>query len=55
MGGKVAALEVDAICDRLDAVLKPMQGVLANARGYCGTTLLGDGSVLLVLNVKEII
>jgi two-component system chemotaxis sensor kinase CheA len=55
MGGKIAALEVDAIRDRLEVVLKPMQGLLANARGYSGTTLLGDGDVLLVLNLKEIL
>jgi two-component system chemotaxis sensor kinase CheA len=53
--GKMAALEVDAIRDRLDVVLKPMQGLLAGARGYAGTTLLGDGEVLLVLDVKDIL
>jgi two-component system chemotaxis sensor kinase CheA len=42
-GGKIAALEVDAIRDRLEVVLKPLQGVLANAHGYAGTTLLGPG------------
>ena len=53
--GRVAGLEVEAVRDRLDAVLKPMEGLLANSRGYAGTTLLGDGSVLLVLDLKEII
>jgi len=53
--GKIAALEVDAIRDRLEVVLKPMQGLLSNARGYAGTTLLGDGRVLLVLDLKEIL
>ena len=51
--GKIAALEVDAIRERLDVVLKPMQGVLVDAKGYSGTTLLGDGRVLLVLDLKE--
>jgi two-component system, chemotaxis family, sensor kinase CheA len=54
-GGRMAAVEIDAIRDRLDVVLKPMQGLLAGARGYAGTTLLGDGRVLLVLDVKEIL
>jgi two-component system, chemotaxis family, sensor kinase CheA len=53
--GRIAAFEIDAIQDRLDVVLKPMQGLLANARGYAGTTLLGDGQVLLVLDVKELL
>jgi two-component system chemotaxis sensor kinase CheA len=53
--GKIAALEIDAIHDRLDVVLKPMQGLLAGARGYAGTTLLGNGQVLLVLVIKELL
>ena len=53
--GRIAAFEVDAIRERLDVVLKPMQGLLENARGYAGTTLLGDGQVLLVLDVKELL
>ena len=55
INGKTTALEVDAIRDRLEIVLKPMQGLLSNARGYAGTTLLGDGGVLLVLDLKEIL
>jgi two-component system chemotaxis sensor kinase CheA len=55
VSGKVIALEIDAIDDRLEVVLKPMQGLLSNARGYAGTTLLGDGRVLLVLDLKEIL
>jgi two-component system chemotaxis sensor kinase CheA len=51
----VTALEIDAIQDRLEVVLKPLQGLLANARGYAGTTLLGDGRVLLVLDLKEVL
>ena len=53
--GRITAFEIDAIRDRLDVVLKPMQGLLAGARGYAGTTLLGNGQVLLVLNVREIL
>jgi two-component system, chemotaxis family, sensor kinase CheA len=53
--GRIAAVEIDAIRDRLDVVLKPMQGLLAGARGYAGTTLLGNGEVLLVLDMKEIL
>jgi two-component system chemotaxis sensor kinase CheA len=53
--GRIAAFEVDAIRDRLDVVLKPMQGLLESARGYAGTTLLGDGQVLLVLDMKELL
>jgi len=54
-GGRTAGIEIDAVRDRLDVVLKPMQGLLAGASGYAGTTLLGDGSVLLVLDPREIL
>jgi two-component system chemotaxis sensor kinase CheA len=53
--GRIASFEIDAVRDRLDVVLKPMQGLLSGARGYAGTTLLGNGQVLLVLDVKEIL
>ena len=53
--GRIAAFEIDAVRDRLDVVLKPMQGLLSGAHGYAGTTLLGNGQVLLVLDVKEIL
>jgi len=55
VGGRVTGLEVDAIGERLDVVLKPMQGLLSSARSFAGTTLLGDGTVLLVLDLKEIV
>jgi two-component system chemotaxis sensor kinase CheA len=53
--GRIAAFEIDSICDRIEVVLKPMQGLLTGARGYAGTTFMGDGQVLLVLDVKEIL
>ena len=55
VGGRIAGIEIDAISDRIDVILKPMQGVLANARGYAGTSLLGDGTVLLILDIKELL
>jgi two-component system chemotaxis sensor kinase CheA len=54
-GGKVAAVEIEAIRDRMEVVMKPMQGLLAKAGGYAGTTLLGDGAVLLVVDLKELL
>jgi two-component system chemotaxis sensor kinase CheA len=32
-----------------------MTGILADIRGIMGTTLLGDGSVLLILDISELI
>ena len=55
VGGRRTGLEVDAIRERMEVVLKPLQGLLSKARGYAGTTLLGDGTVLLVLDLKELL
>jgi len=41
--------------EELNVILKPMEGVLAGIRGYSGSALLGDGRVLLVLNLKELL
>jgi two-component system chemotaxis sensor kinase CheA len=36
-------------------MLKPLEGLLAGLPGIAGSTLLGDGSVLLVLDLAELI
>lgn len=54
-GGETAGVEVDGIGERLDIVMKPMQGLLAEVPDYAGTTLLGNGRVLLVLNLSAIL
>ena len=54
-GGRLGGLEVDRLGERLDVMLKPMEGLLAGMRGIAGTTLLGDGRVLLVLDLQELL
>jgi two-component system chemotaxis sensor kinase CheA len=51
--GQVGGLEVDRLGERLEVMLKPMEGLLGGMRGVAGTTLLGDGRVLVVLDVQE--
>jgi two-component system chemotaxis sensor kinase CheA len=48
-------IAVDDFSERLDVMLRPMTGLLAHIPGVSGTTLLGDGSVLLILDIREII
>ncbi len=55
VGGAPVGLVVDRFREGMDVILKPMDGVLAGLRGYAGTALLGDGSVLLVLDLKEVL
>jgi two-component system chemotaxis sensor kinase CheA len=53
-GGNLGGIEVDKLGERMDVMLKPMDGLLRNMRGVAGTTLLGDGRVLIVLDVQEL-
>lgn len=53
--GRESGLVVDKFHPGVDAIIKPMTGVLSNYPCYSGTALLGDGSILLALNLREII
>jgi two-component system chemotaxis sensor kinase CheA len=55
LGDELVGLLVDDFREAMDIILKPMTGVLAGLSAYCGSALMGDGSVLMVLNVKEIL
>ena len=54
INGLYGALRVDRIGERMEVMLKPLDGLLAGMRGVAGSTLLGDGSVLLVLDLGEL-
>jgi len=54
LNGHYGALRVDRIGERMEVMLKPLDGLLAGMRGLAGSTLLGDGSVLLVLDLGEL-
>jgi two-component system chemotaxis sensor kinase CheA len=53
--GRTVGLVIDDFREGMDVILKPMDGILASVPGYCGTTLLGDGRVLLILDLKELL
>jgi two-component system chemotaxis sensor kinase CheA len=53
--GQIGGIEVDRLGERLDVMLKPMEGLLGGMKGVAGTTLLGDGRVLVVLDVQEML
>jgi two-component system chemotaxis sensor kinase CheA len=52
--GQIGGIEVERLGERMDVMLKPMDGLLSGMRGMAGTTLLGDGRVLIVLDVQEL-
>ncbi len=55
VAGQVGALEVDQLRDRIDVILRPIDGLLSGAPGIAGATLTDDGQVLLVLDLQELL
>lgn len=55
VGGAVVGLIVDSFRETAEIIQKPLSGVLAGLGAYSGSALMGDGSVLMVLNIKEIV
>jgi len=55
VGEEVLGLLVDDFLETTDIILKPLEGVLGNLGAYAGSALMGDGSVLMVINVKEMV
>ena len=55
VGAELGSLEVDRLGERIDVMLKPMDGLLSGMPGVAGTTLLGDGRVLIVLDLQDLL
>ncbi|AQR72823.1 chemotaxis protein CheA [Sphingomonas sp. LM7] len=53
-GGERVALKVDGFAERIDTLVRPSSGILAGVPGVTGSTLLGDGGVLLVLDLPAL-
>ena len=54
-GGQDVGLVVDDFAVGAEVIVKPLDGILAGTRHIAGTALMGDGSVLLVLDVQEVL
>jgi two-component system, chemotaxis family, sensor kinase CheA len=52
--GQTIGIRISKFGEGMEVILKPLEGMLANIAGYAGTALLGDGRVLLVLDLKEL-
>lgn len=46
---------IDDFREVVEVILKPMGGILGSLAAYAGSALLGDGSVLMVINPKELL
>lgn len=53
-GGQLAGLEVERLGETMLVMLKPPDGLLSGMPGIAGTAMLGDGSILLVLDLQEV-
>jgi two-component system chemotaxis sensor kinase CheA len=54
-GSHRVGVEVDRVSERLDVLLRPITGLLSGTPGVVGSALLGDGRILLVLDLPELI
>lgn len=55
IAGQLVGLQVDRVGERMEIMLKPLDGLLSGTAGIAGTTVLGDGRVLLVLDILGIL
>lgn len=53
--GQEIGLIIDDFHEGIDVIQKPLEGVMGSYPTYVGATLLGDGRVLLILDLKELI
>lgn len=55
LAGQIGSVEVDRLGERMDVMLRPPEGLLASVSGIAGTSLLGDGTVLIVLDLQDLL
>jgi two-component system chemotaxis sensor kinase CheA len=48
-------LLVDGFQETMGVIQKPFDGFLSGLSAYSGSALMGDGSVLMILNIREIV
>ena len=53
--GQWVGIQADHPGERIEVILKPLDGLLDGLPGIAGTTLLGDGRILLVLDIAELL
>lgn len=51
----LVGLAVDDFSNPVEVVIKPLSGILKTVSNFSGSALLADGSVLLVLNLEELV
>lgn len=54
-GDQRAGIVVDRFVGEIQAVIKPLGNLLSSMRGFSGSTILGDGSVALLLDIPTLV
>ncbi len=54
-GARVIGIVVDDLSNQQEIVVKPLQKYLANIPGISGSTILGNGEIILILDPAELI
>ncbi|PLX28369.1 hypothetical protein C0581_02470 [Candidatus Parcubacteria bacterium] len=54
-GKEVAGIEVDELLNEQEIIVKPLPSILHGVKGFSGSTILGDGEVVLILDVVSLL
>jgi len=55
IGDRLLSLGVDDVLDQTDAIVKPFDPIAQGFRGFSGGTILGDGSVALLIDIPGLL
>jgi len=54
IGDRLLSLGVDTVVDQVENIVKPFDSIALRFRGFSGGTILGDGSVALLLDIPSL-
>ena len=54
-GGQHIGLVVDSLVGQQEIAIKSLNGMLAGIKGFAGATILGDGRVIMILDVASLV
>ncbi len=52
---KVFGIKVDELCGQKEVVIKSLGSYLGNINGIAGSTIMGDGTVVMIVDINELI
>jgi len=54
-GNEFAGIVVDELIDEQEIIVKPLPSILRDTRGFSGSTILGDGNTILILDINSML